>query len=79
MPRMRGMLYNRSQEPLSNISVIALIFDSSNSLIASSETKVPSVNFGEAYPIIFTWPEPFSTEDYFPRIYTRLSPNQKAY
>ncbi len=62
-PRLDASLVNTSPiVTLEDITVNALIYDANRSLIGASQTFVRYLDPDEAVPVVFTWPEPFTTE-----------------
>jgi hypothetical protein len=74
-PRMKGVVVNRTQEPIEDITVIAHIYDRTNTLLAASQTRISYIDFGESYPVVFTWPRPFDKDVYRHKIDLRIAPN----
>jgi hypothetical protein len=50
---------NTTAQPLSDVTVVATVFDSANNAIAASQTVVQELGPQSSAPIIFTWNEPF--------------------
>ncbi|PIQ92098.1 MAG: hypothetical protein COV70_01380 [Parcubacteria group bacterium CG11_big_fil_rev_8_21_14_0_20_39_22] len=58
-PRIDAVVENITLNPVSNIEVVAIIYNSAGNSIATSRTKVDRVGGFDSAPIVFTWPEPF--------------------
>jgi len=75
-PRLEASVTNTSVAPLSDISVVAVIFTTSGNAFAASRTTLSNLLAGEKKPIIFTWPEGFEFRvgriDIFPLIMPRV-------
>lgn len=63
-PKVISTLSNRTLKPISNIEVIAILYNDEDNAIAFSSTKVDSIDKGSSEEIIFTWPEPLSEKVY---------------
>lgn len=59
-PRVTATVVNPSSVELTNLLLVATVFDADGNAIAASQTVAPSVPAQGAAPIIFTWPVPFS-------------------
>lgn len=58
-PRLTALVKNNSVAAATNISFIAVIFDTAGNAFAASETLLPRISAGETREIVFTWPTPF--------------------
>jgi hypothetical protein len=58
-PKITATLMNTTAQPLSDVTVVATVFDSANNAIAASQTVVQELGPQSSAPIIFTWNEPF--------------------
>ena len=59
-PRVTATLHNTLATPLTNVYVVATVFDASGTAIAASRTVVQTLPGQGTAPLIFTWNEPFS-------------------
>jgi len=59
-PRVTATLQNTTALPLTNVSVVATVFDASGTAIAASRTLVQTLPGQGTAPLVFTWNEPFS-------------------
>jgi|SRR3989344_144190 len=59
-PRLTALITNPNLSPVSDIEVVAIIYDIAENALASSRTTVDLLRSGESAEISFTWPEPFS-------------------
>ncbi|MDR3548069.1 MAG: FxLYD domain-containing protein [Candidatus Pacebacteria bacterium] len=60
-PKITATLSNPTAQPLTNVTVIATVFDSSNNAIAASQTVVPVLPAQGSASVIFTWNQPFAS------------------
>ncbi len=61
MPRVFATLENPSADVLTNVKVIATVFDASNTAIAASQTVLPVIPPQGRMEAVFTWNVPFSS------------------
>lgn len=59
-PRLTVSLENESARPLTNIKVVASLFDAAGNVIAASQTVVPSIPEQGSGSAVFTWNAPFN-------------------
>lgn len=59
-PRVTATVTNTSATPISNLILIATVFDSSGNAIAASQTVAPFIPPQGPASIVFTWPIPFT-------------------
>lgn len=59
LPRLSAVLENRGNESVSNIEVVAVVYDASRNAVGVSRTMVDSVAKGGTSQLNFTWPEAF--------------------
>jgi len=59
-PRITATLQNNIATPLTNVTVVATVFDASGNAIAASRTLVQALPGQGSAPLVFTWNEPFS-------------------
>jgi hypothetical protein len=62
LPRIDATIRNDSFDTISDIEVVATIFNSDGNAIASSRTTLNSLAGQEEESIVFTWPQPFSAQ-----------------
>jgi hypothetical protein len=60
LPRVEATAENTSLAAISNLELVALIYDASDNIVAFSRTKVDFLDKGTSAPVVFTWPEKFS-------------------
>jgi len=58
-PRVDAVIKNNNLTSLSNIILVAVLFDDKDNAIATSRTLIENLNPGEDKTIAFTWPRPF--------------------
>ncbi len=58
-PKITATLTNPSAQTLTDVTVVATVFDAENNAIAASQTVVPEFAAQSTVPVIFTWNEPF--------------------
>jgi len=75
-PRLEASVSNPSLVRVSNIELVALISDSTGSIVAASKTFVDVLGAGEVAPIIFTWPMPFVGQGFTVEIVPRILPDK---
>lgn len=61
LPRVEAIAENTSLAAISNLELVALIYDADDNVIAFSRTKIDFLDKGVPTPVIFTWPEKFQT------------------
>lgn len=61
-PRIYATLVNPSVFAEYDVTVVATVFDATNTAIAASQTVVPHMGADTEMPLIFTWGVPFSAE-----------------
>lgn len=59
-PRVSATAFNSSVTDMTNVILIATVFDQAGNAFASSQTKLPKLRAGEKQEITFTWPDPFT-------------------
>ncbi|MBI1974643.1 MAG: hypothetical protein HYS51_02245 [Candidatus Zambryskibacteria bacterium] len=75
-PRMEAHVENVSLDIISNIDIIALLYNDKGTIFAASKTFIDNLKPGESAPIIFRWPEPFSEKAINIEIITRILPDK---
>lgn len=74
-PRILAIAENMSVSPISDISFIVVVFDTSGTAYATSRTSLPRISPGEKQQITFTWPYPFPSRVGRVDIFPLLSPS----
>ncbi len=59
-PRITANLVNDTFDPMYAVRAVAVVYDSAGTVLAASETLVPSIAAQGAAPLVFTWNEPFA-------------------
>lgn len=59
VPRITATAMNSSVKDMTDVILIATVFDQAGNSFASSQTKIPKLRGGEKQDITFTWPDPF--------------------
>lgn len=59
-PRLSATALNTSVRDLTDIRLVATVFDQTGNAFATSQTKIPKLRGGEKQSIVFTWPDPFT-------------------
>ncbi len=59
LPKISATLTNPTAQTLTNVTVVATVFNAANNAIAASQTVVPELAPQSSEPIIFTWNQPF--------------------
>lgn len=71
-PRIEARLVNDSVDERLDVEVVATIFNIEGNAIASSRTRIPSIDGRSERSVVFTWPQPFSEAsaqiDLIPRV-----------
>lgn len=75
-PRIDANVLNLSSEEVSNIDVVALVYDDTGSIFAASKTFVDTIAPNGSAPIIFTWPRPFGDRALSTDIIIRILPDR---
>ena len=60
-PRIAAVAENTSVATMNNVSLIAVVFDTSGNAFAASKTSVARLKGSEKTSIVFTWPDPFTS------------------
>jgi hypothetical protein len=58
-PRITATLTNQIAYPIMNEKIVVTVFGPQNTVIAASQTVVPSLQPDGSAPLVFTWNEPF--------------------
>jgi hypothetical protein len=62
VPRIEATATNTDVSPRTNVTFVAVIFDTAGNAFASSATHIDRMEVGQAQQIVFTWPSPFTLE-----------------
>ena len=77
-PRLSATIKNSSVDDISNISLVAVIFDPAGNAFAASATTIQELGPDADSQIMFTWPDPFMIQsgriDIIPVVAPSLSP-----
>ncbi len=73
-PRITAILANQTAHPVYNTTVTATVFGADGTVIAASQTLVPTLPAQGTAPLIFTWSEPFTA----PVVRVDIIPNATA-
>lgn len=63
-PKVTATISNRTLKAISNIEVIAILYNIEDNAVAFSSTKIDKIDKESNEEAVFTWPEPFSEEIY---------------
>ena len=74
-PRLEARVENLSLEDVSNLDVVALIYDENGNIFAASKTFINRLPSGESAPIIFSWPRPFQNVAIGVEVLVRIFPD----
>ncbi len=58
-PRIDAMLHNDTLQPISNVELVALVFDENGTIVHASRTVVDKLEPNQSTPLVYTWPAPF--------------------
>lgn len=61
-PKIEAVLRNSSTQEISDIEIVAIIFDEDDNAIAASKTSIERLPQNTSSDIVFTWPQPFSSK-----------------
>ena len=75
-PRLDANIENTSLGSVSNIDLVALVYNETGSIFAASKTFVDILSAGEEVPLVFTSPMPFSQTPFNVEIITRVFPDR---
>lgn len=75
-PRLAAIVENTSLNNVSNIDVVALLYNEKGTIFAASKTFIDSISKGGRVPIVFSWPEAFSEEVLNVEIIPRVLPDR---
>lgn len=71
-PRLTAQVRNEGLDPVSDIEVVATLFDSADNAVATSRTVISRIESRTSESVVFTWPQPFDATiariDIIPRI-----------
>ena len=60
-PRVKASVTNTGVSTISDMRLVAVVFDVAGNAFASSQTRVDRLGANESIPVVFTWPDPFVT------------------
>ncbi|MEX2010497.1 MAG: hypothetical protein WD874_01690, partial [Parcubacteria group bacterium] len=75
-PRLDASAENLTPENISNIDLVALIFDETGTIIGASKTFINDLPRGGKEAVVFTWPEPFLGSPVSIEIVQRILPDR---
>jgi len=75
-PRLEANVYNASLSKVSNIELVALVFDLNGNIVAALKTFVDVLAPGEMTPIVFSWLRPFIGQGFTVEIIPRILPDK---
>lgn len=75
-PRLEVTMRNLSLENVSNLELVALVYDEDGNIFAASKTFIDSVLPGGSNLAIFSWPRPFAREISRIDILTKILPDR---
>jgi hypothetical protein len=75
-PRLDATVSNDTLVTVSNIEFVTLVMDENSNTIASSKTFVDSITPGGSAPIVFTWPNAFTSTTTTFEIIPRILPDK---
>lgn len=61
-PRLTATLTNTTQLDISDVSLVAILYDANDNALAASSTYLPQIVQGTREPLVFTWPRTFLDE-----------------
>lgn len=62
VPRLEATALNSDITPRTDVSFVAVIFDTAGNAFATSATHLDRIEAGESKQIVFTWPNPFALQ-----------------
>jgi len=62
VPRLEATADNTDVSPRTNVTFVAVVFDTAGNAIASSATHMDRIEAGQSAQIVFTWPNPFTLQ-----------------
>ena len=75
LPKLEAMVKNFSLGRVTNIELVALVFDENDNIVGASKTFVDILAPNESTPIVFTWTNPFMSSSIRSLIFTRILPD----
>jgi hypothetical protein len=75
-PRLDASIENLSLEDVSNIELVALISNDTDSIFAASKTFIDRLSVRESIPVVFIWPGPFNERALDIKIIIRIFPDR---
>jgi hypothetical protein len=79
VPKVQGTLQNNSLNSVTDVPVVALIYDEFGNAVAVSNTIVDSLPANSSKNVFFSWPEPFGVSVRKIEIIPRLNPFTISY
>jgi Mg-chelatase subunit ChlD len=67
-PRIDAVIENHALSPVSNIEVVAIVYDGNENAIGASRTFVDRIDEESTSGVTFTWPTPFQTKEQICRV-----------
>jgi Mg-chelatase subunit ChlD len=61
-PRIDAVVKNNEFYAVTNLEFTAIIYDGQGNAVGASRTFVENLDKGEVTPLVFTWPQPFTTK-----------------
>lgn len=75
-PRVSAVVENFSLKSVSNIDLIALVYDEEGNIFAASKTFIETLGGGAEALVVFTWPRPFTKNAAQVDIIARVFPDR---
>ena len=73
-PKLTAIIVNDSIYNLSNIPVVAILYDAEGNALAGSRTYLDQLSKNSTEPVFFTWPEPFKDQIFSIDIFPEINP-----
>ena len=73
-PKLSAVVSNDSIYDLSNLPVIAILYDKDGNALAASRTFLDQLTKNSTAPVYFTWPEPFEEQIFSTDIFPEINP-----
>ena len=73
-PRLEATILNDSIFKVSDIEVIAIVYNENQNAVAASKNFIDSLAGGAQQNVSFTWPEPFPGDVFITEVITRYNP-----
>lgn len=75
-PRVNAVVENPTLQSVSNIDLIALVYDEGGNVFAASKTFIDVLGAGEEADVVFAWPKPFEKQAAEVEIIQRIFPDR---